>query len=66
MKKRALAALLWFYTGWYAANMLAFAASVPEVFGPILGAAAAALFAGDPRRIIWKRPPEPAAAATGA
>ena len=68
MKKRTLAAILWFYTGWYAGAMLATLVGISPVFGPILGAAAAGLFVGDPRRIIWtkrvhapvERTPEPA------
>jgi hypothetical protein len=62
MSKRILAAILWFYTGWYAGAMVAELVGISPVFGPILGATAAALIAGDPRRIIWKRP-EPARAA---
>jgi hypothetical protein len=53
MLKRVLAALLWFYAGWYGGNLLADFAGVSMYLGPILGAAAAALVAGDPRRIIW-------------
>lgn len=53
MKKRVLAALLWFYTGWYAGAMIGDAVGVSPLFGPILGAAAAALIAGDPRGVIW-------------
>lgn len=53
MKKRVLAALLWFYTGWYAGAMIGDAVGVSPLFGPILGAAVAALIAGDPRGVIW-------------
>ena len=56
MKKRVLSAVLWFYTGWYAGAILAHALGVPSVLGPIVGAAAAALVAGDPRHVIWSRP----------
>ncbi|MBA2372806.1 MAG: hypothetical protein H0V74_01200 [Chloroflexi bacterium] len=56
MKKRAVAVFLWFYSGWYAGAMLADALTISPVLGPIIGAAAAALIAGDPRRIIWSRP----------
>ena len=59
MKKRALSAFLWFYCGWYAGAMIAHFVGVSPVLGPILGAAAAGLIAGDPRGIIWRRP-EPA------
>jgi hypothetical protein len=66
MKKRALSAVLWFYCGWYAGAMIAHALDVSIAIGPILGVAAAALIAGDPRGIIWPRStsktlrPEPA------
>ena len=53
MKKRALAAMLWFYTGWYAGAMLAEFIGVSPVLGPLIGAAAAGLIVIDPRRIIW-------------
>lgn len=56
MKKRALAALLWFYTGWYGGALVAGILGISELVGPILGTAAAALFAGDPRGVIWARP----------
>jgi hypothetical protein len=52
--KRVLAALLWFYTGWYAGAILAEFLGVSPVLGPLIGAAAAGLIAGDPRQIIWK------------
>jgi hypothetical protein len=55
MKKRTLSAVLWFYCGWYAGAMIAHALDVSIAIGPILGAAAAALIAGDPRGIIWSR-----------
>lgn len=54
MKKRVLAALLWFYTGWYAGSVIAAFVGISPVLGPILGTAAAALIAGDPRQLIWK------------
>jgi hypothetical protein len=57
MKKRALSAVLWFYCGWYAGAMIAHAVGLSIAIGPILGVAAAALIAGDPRGIIWTRPP---------
>ena len=53
MTKRVLAALLWFYTGWYVGAMLAEFLGVSPFLGPLIGAAAAGLIAGDPRRIIW-------------
>lgn len=57
MKKRALSAVLWFYCGWYAGAMVAHALDLSIAIGPILGVAAAALIAGDPRGIIWPRNP---------
>lgn len=56
MTKRIVAALLWFYAGWYAGAILAEFLGLSPVLGPLIGAAAAGLIAGDPRRIIWKRP----------
>ena len=53
MLKRVLAAFLWFYAGWYGGNILTDFLGVSLMLGPIIGAAAAALVAGDPRRIIW-------------
>ena len=53
MTKRAFAAILWFYTGWYAGAILAEYLGVSPALGPIIGAAAAGLIVGDPRRIIW-------------
>ena len=53
MKKRIAAAFLWFYTGWYGGAILADLLGVSPMLGPIIGAAAAALIVGDPRRIIW-------------
>ncbi len=55
MGKRILAAILWFYAGWYLGAILADAFGLLPILGPWLGAVAAALFAGDPRGIIWKR-----------
>lgn len=55
MKKRVLAALLWFYTGWYGGAIVAHFLGISELLGPVLGAAIAAFVAGDPRGIIWGR-----------
>ena len=67
MSKRILAAILWFYTGWYAGAMAADLLGISPLLGPMLGATAAALIAGDPRRLIWKRPvPAMASTATDA
>ena len=51
MLKRVLAALLWFYAGWYGGNLLADFLGISLVLGPIIGATLAALVVGDPRRI---------------
>lgn len=53
MTKRILAAILWFYTGWYAGAMLAEFIGVSPFLGPIIGAAAAGIIFMDPRRMIW-------------
>jgi len=53
MTKRILAAFLWFYAGWYGGAILADFLGVSALLGPIIGAAAAGLMVGDPRRIIW-------------
>ena len=55
MKKRILATFLWFFAGWYAGAVIAYALDVSAILGPILGVAAAGLIAGDPRGIIWSR-----------
>jgi hypothetical protein len=55
MKKRAASAVLWFYSGWYAGAMIAHTLDLSVALGPILGVAAAALIAGDPRGLIWSR-----------
>lgn len=57
MKKRFAAAVLWFYTGWFVGAFVAYAAGLSPLLGPILGTAAAALVAGDPRHLIWTRRP---------
>ena len=63
--KRVLAAILWFYSGWYAGAMLAEFVGVSALLGPIIGAAAAGLIVGDPRRIIWTARTATAAATSG-
>ena len=55
MKKRALAAVLWFYSAWYAGAMIAHVLGLSEALGLILGTAAAGLIVGDPRHLIWSR-----------
>jgi len=63
MTKRILAAMLWFYAGWYAGAILADFIGVSPMLGPILGTAVAAVMVGDPRRLIWTDAPGRAAAA---
>lgn len=58
--KRVAAALIWFYAGWTAGAFIDFVAalsgvSIGPVLGIVLGTAAAAIIAGDPRRRIWHR-----------
>jgi hypothetical protein len=55
MSKRLVSLVLWFYAGWTLGALIAFAAGVSGLLGPILGVAAAAIFAGDPRHLIWRR-----------
>jgi hypothetical protein len=57
MKKRVLTTALWFFAGWYVANILAFVFGVSDIMGPIVGTAAAALIGGDPFRAIWTTRP---------
>ncbi len=61
MTKRIAAAALWFLSGWTVGNVFAMLVGVPEVVGPILGLAAAALVAGDPLGIIWVKRMDPVA-----
>lgn len=55
MKKRILSALLWFYAGWYGGALLAAFLALDPRIGPIIGAAAAVLVAGDPFGVVWGR-----------
>ena len=55
MKKRVLAAILWFYAMWYAGAMIAQVFGLSAALGPILGTASAAIIAVDPRHIIWSK-----------
>ncbi len=55
MTKRALAAILWFFAGWYAGALIALLLGMSPYFGPVLGTVAAALIAGDPFHLIWVR-----------
>lgn len=69
MSKRIAAAVLWFFALWYLGAFIAFVLGVPDLLGPVLGLAGAALIAGDPLGVIWTRttsesvtaePPSPA------
>lgn len=53
MTKRIAAALLWFYVGWSSWAFIANAGDLTPFFGPVLGAALAAVLAGDPMHRIW-------------
>jgi len=53
MKRRIFATFMWFYAWWYAGAIVADVVHVSPMLGPIMGVAAAALFVGDPRKIIW-------------
>ena len=53
-KQRVVAAFLWFYAGWYIGAAIAYFLGLPDAFGVIMGTGAAALMAGDPRRLIWR------------
>ena len=55
MKIRIVSAALWFYAGWTLGALLATALDLSAGLGPLIGAAATALFVADPRRIIWAR-----------
>ncbi len=54
MTKRFASALLWFYAGWTFGSLIASALGMHPAFGPVIGGAAATLFAVDPRQIIWR------------
>jgi hypothetical protein len=56
--KRILAAVLWFFAGWYAGATVAYFMALSPALGPIVGTAAAALIGGDPRGIIWTQKSE--------
>jgi hypothetical protein len=56
--KRLIAIPLWFYAGWTAGAFADFVGgyfglSIGPVLGPVVGTAAASIFVGDPRRLIW-------------
>jgi hypothetical protein len=53
MTKRIAAALLWFFVGWYTWAFIAIVGDLTPLFGPVLGAALASVFAADPMHRIW-------------
>jgi hypothetical protein len=53
MSKRIAAGVLWLFAGWYIGNIVAFYLGISDLFGPILGVAAALVIVGDPLRILW-------------
>ena len=53
MTSGVLAAVLWFYTGWYAGAFLAEMFGVSPVIGPIIGVAAAGLLVGSCSGASW-------------
>lgn len=55
MSKRIAAAVLWFFALWYLGAFIAFVLGVPDLLGPVLGLAGAALIGGDPLGVIWTR-----------
>lgn len=55
MNKRIVAAALWIYAGWTFGAMVAMSLGLSALLGPVMGASATVIFAGDPRRIIWTR-----------
>jgi hypothetical protein len=52
-KTRFLSTILWFFAGWYVANILAAVFGASELLGPIVGTAAAILIGGDPLHVLW-------------
>jgi len=66
--KRVAAALIWFYAGWTAGAFIDYVAAmsgmtIGPTLGIVLGTAGAAIFAGDPRGIIWHHSQRATAAA---
>ncbi len=55
MKKRILAAVLWFVAAWCVGAVIAFVAGLSPVIAPLAGTVAAAIVAGDPRAVIWRK-----------
>ena len=59
MSKRLLSGAAWFVVIPWVWNYAAWMLGVPEVLGPIMGAAIGLFVVVDPWRLIWTRPPEP-------
>jgi hypothetical protein len=55
MKKRLLAAALWFYATWYGWSILADMTGMPVMLGPVIGLAVAAFVGMDPLHRIWTK-----------
>ena len=55
MKKRLLAAVLWFYATWYGWSILADMTGMPAMLGPAIGLAVAVLIGMDPMHRIWTK-----------
>ena len=55
MKKRLLAAALWFYVSWYAWSLIAAWLTLPDVLGPLVALAIAGFVGLDPLHRIWNR-----------
>lgn len=47
--------MLWLFAGWSLGGFISLMTGISDGLGPILGTAAAAIVAGDPRRLIWSR-----------
>ena len=54
MTKRIVAALLWFYTGWYLGAEIAYGLSLDPALGPVMGMAAAAVLVYNPGGVLWR------------
>jgi hypothetical protein len=64
MKKRAFASVLWFVTGYFVGAAAAYVLGATMLIAPVVGVAAAAVIAVDPRHAIWTTSPAGSAANT--
>lgn len=55
MSKRNLATSLWFLMGWTLGLIVAFAAGLPSLLGPVLAVLLAAIVRWDPSGRLWPR-----------